>query len=277
MSKYYYLISGLPNIALDDSKLAYSVCEFRTEIEDMLSSKDKRLIDLFYLKYDNINLLRGFSLKTFPKPLTVKEEKYYLQKYKEGDEEAKQILIERNLRLVAHVAKKYQHPDEDADDLISIGTVGLIKAVLTFDHTKNNRLAAYAARCIDNELLMMLRLKKKTSKEVSLYEPIGMDKEGNEICLVDIVEGKNTDLAEMINKKQEIREMYHYMAQLNERERQILSLRYGIFGQKETTQREIAQKLGISRSYVSRIEKNALSKLRSCFREKGKTGIRESR
>lgn len=104
-----------------------------------------------------------------------------------------------------------------------------------------------------------------------------MDKEGNEICLVDIVEGKNTDLAEMINKKQEIREMYHYMAQLNERERQILSLRYGIFGQKETTQREIAQKLGISRSYVSRIEKNALSKLRSCFREKGKTGIRESR
>ena len=217
-------------------------------------------------------------MKTFPKPLTVKEEKYYLQKYKEGDEEvAKHILIERNLRLVAHVAKKYQHPDEDADDLISIGTVGLIKAVLTFDHTKNNRLAAYAARCIDNELLMMLRLKKKTSKEVSLYEPIGMDKEGNEICLVDIVEGKNTDLAEMINKKQEIREMYHYMAQLNERERQILSLRYGIFGQKETTQREIAQKLGISRSYVSRIEKNALSKLRSCFREKGKTGIRESR
>lgn len=216
-------------------------------------------------------------MKTFPKPLTVKEEKYYLQKYKEGDEEAKQILIERNLRLVAHVAKKYQHPDEDADDLISIGTVGLIKAVLTFDHTKNNRLAAYAARCIDNELLMMLRLKKKTSKEVSLYEPIGMDKEGNEICLVDIVEGKNTDLAEMINKKQEIREMYHYMAQLNERDRQILSLRYGILGQKETTQREIAQKLGISRSYVSRIEKNALSKLRSCFREKGKTGIRESR
>ena len=121
-------------------------------------------------------------MKTFPKPLTVKEEKSYLQKYKKGDEEAKQILIERNLRLVAHVAKKYQHPDEDADDLISIGTVGLIKAVLTFDHTKNNRLAAYAARCIDNELLMMLRLKKKTSKEVSLYEPIGMDKEGNEIA-----------------------------------------------------------------------------------------------
>ena len=117
-------------------------------------------------------------MKTFPKPLTVEEEKLYLKRYKEGDQEARRVLIERNLRLVAHVAKKYQSSDEDSDDLISIGTIGLIKAVTTFDHSKNNRLATYAARCIDNELLMMLRTRKKTSKEVSLYEPIGMDSGG---------------------------------------------------------------------------------------------------
>ena len=207
-------------------------------------------------------------MKTFPKPLTVKEEKYYLQKYKEGDEEAKQILIERNLRLVAHVAKKYQHPDEDADDLISIGTVGLIKAVRTFDHTKNNRLAAYAARCIDNELLMMLRLKKKTSKEVSLYEPIGMDKEGNQIHLLDIVESEEPDVVEMMERTRQIEKLLGLVPKvLQERELYIVVHRYGLFGNKAMTQREIASAVGISRSYVSRIEKKALDKLKKSFCE----------
>lgn len=207
-------------------------------------------------------------MKTFPKPLTAKEEKEYLRKYKEGDEEAKQILIERNLRLVAHVAKKYQSPDEDSEDLISIGTIGLIKAVMTFDHTKNNRLAAYAARCIDNELLMMLRVKKKTSREVSLFEPIGKDKEGNEICLVDIVEGVHVDLAETMDKKRDVLNMYRNFPKLSEREKKVLCMRYGILGEAETTQREIAKQLGISRSYVSRIEKNALRRLKECMEEK---------
>ena len=126
-------------------------------------------------------------MKTFPEPLTASEEHYYLQKYTEGDLEAKHILIERNLRLVAHIAKKYQHLDEDPEDLLSIGTIGLIKAVSTFNMEKGNRLATYAARCIENEILMMLRGKKKTSKEVSLYEPIGTDREGNEIQLFDVI------------------------------------------------------------------------------------------
>ncbi|MEE0421570.1 MAG: RNA polymerase sporulation sigma factor SigK [Lachnospiraceae bacterium] len=209
-------------------------------------------------------------MKTFPKPLTAEEEKLYLKRYKEGDMEARRILIERNLRLVAHVAKKYQGPDEDSDDLISIGTIGLIKAVSTFDHSKNNRLATYAARCIDNELLMMLRMRKKTSKEVSLYEPIGMDKEGNEISLLDIIEGANVDIAEIMDLEADTRRLYEILQMaLTEREREVLKLRYGLFGENETTQREIARELGISRSYVSRIEKKTLEKLREEFEKNG--------
>lgn len=205
-------------------------------------------------------------MKTFPKPLTAEEEKLFLQKYKEGDLDAKRILIERNLRLVAHVAKKYQRPEEDSEDLISIGTIGLIKAVTTFDHSKNNRLATYAARCIENELLMMLRMRKKTSKEVSLYEPIGMDKEGNEISLLDIIESNNVDVIETMELEENTKKLYEiFKVFLNDREQKVLALRYGLFGAKETTQREIAKALGISRSYVSRIEKNALKKLRDGF------------
>lgn len=196
----------------------------------------------------------------------MEEEKLYLKRYKEGDQEARRVLIERNLRLVAHVAKKYQSSDEDSDDLISIGTIGLIKAVTTFDHSKNNRLATYAARCIDNELLMMLRTRKKTSKEVSLYEPIGMDKEGNEINLLDIIESPPEDVVENYSVKQDIQKAMHLLSTcLSHKEYEVIRLRFGLFGEKEYTQREIAKRLNISRSYVSRIEKNALLKLRRLF------------
>ena len=170
-------------------------------------------------------------MKTFPKPLTAEEERLYLKRYEEGDQEARKVLIERNLRLVAHVAKKYQGSDEDSDDLISIGTIGLIKAVATFDNSKNNRLATYAARCIDNELLMMLRMRKKTSREVSLYEPIGMDKEGNEINLLDIIEGENVDVPEIMDLEADTRRLYQILHKvLSEREQEVLRLRYGLFG-----------------------------------------------
>lgn len=205
-------------------------------------------------------------MKTFPKPLTAEEERLYLKRYEEGDQEARKVLIERNLRLVAHVAKKYQGSDEDSDDLISIGTIGLIKAVATFDNSKNNRLATYAARCIDNELLMMLRMRKKTSREVSLYEPIGMDKEGNEINLLDIIEGENVDVPEIMDLEADTRRLYQILHKvLSEREQEVLRLRYGLFVEEEKTQREIAQRLNISRSYVSRIEKSAIEKLRGYF------------
>lgn len=211
-------------------------------------------------------MLRGAILKSFPKPLTAAEERRYLQKYTEGDLEAKHILIERNLRLVAHVVKKYQHLDEDPEDLLSIGTIGLIKAVVTFNPTKGNRLATYAARCIENEILMMLRGKKKTSREVSLYEPIGTDKEGNEIQLFDIIETQEDDAQTKIALKDDIAILYEKVAsELSPRERLVLKMRYGLYNGEEYTQREIAEQIGISRSYVSRIEKSAIEKLRAFF------------
>ena len=205
-------------------------------------------------------------MKTFPPPLSAEEERVYLQKYIEGDLEAKHILIERNLRLVAHVIKKYQHLDEDMEDLISIGTIGLIKAIVTFNPDKNNRLGTYAARCIENEILMMLRSKKKTSKEISLYEPIGTAREGNEIQLYDIIETDDDDAHSKIVLKDDIKTLYTKLESvLSPRERLVLKMRYGLYNQEEYTQREIALRLGISRSYVSRIEKSAIEKLREYF------------
>lgn len=205
-------------------------------------------------------------MKTFQKPLTSEEERDYLQRYKNNDIEAKNVLVEHNLRLVAHIVKKYQGLDEDLDDLISIGTIGLIKAISTFDADKGNRLATYAARCIENELLMMLRGKKKTSREVSLYEPIGTDKEGNEIHLLDIIESNFTDVVDSFALKEDITHLYSLLETiLSPQEYQVLKLRYGLYGGQEHTQRVIAAHLGISRSYVSRIEKNAILKLRHYF------------
>lgn len=205
-------------------------------------------------------------MQSFPKPLTAKEEKECLARCRSGDEEARNLLIEKNLRLVAYIARKYNVGDKDMDDLISIGTIGLIKGIDTFDETKNIRLATYAARCIDNELLMMLRAEKKTSKDVYLYDTIGSDKEGNEINLIDVIEHYDEDVVERVTTEGRIARLQEYMEKvLSERERNILMMRYGLDGKREITQREIASMYHISRSYVSRIEKKALQKLRKCY------------
>ena len=205
-------------------------------------------------------------MKSFPQPLTASEERYYLQKYTEGDLEAKHILIERNLRLAAHIVKKYQSMEEDTEDLLSIGTIGLIKAVVTFNPDKSVSLGTYAARCIENEILMYLRTKKKSSREVSLYEPIGTDREGNEIQLFDVIETEGEDAHSKVELKEDIRMLYQRVEkELTPRERTVLKLRYGLYHEEEYTQKEIARRLGISRSYVSRIEKGAIAKLRGYF------------
>ena len=207
-------------------------------------------------------------MKTFPQPLEAEEEQYYLQRLKEGDGQARDILVERHLRLVAHIVKKYQGPGEETEDLISIGTIGLIKAVTTFDSGKGSRLATYAARCVENELLMYFRSKKKTARETSYYDPIGTDKEGNEIHLLDIMESSERDAFSRVCLKEDSRKLYALLRKiLTERERTVLVMRYGLYNGREYTQREVAAKLGISRSYISRIEKNALLKLREYFPE----------
>ena len=198
----------------------------------------------------------------FPKPLTAEEENYYVEKYAEGDESAKDILVERNLRLVAHIAKKYISPNATGDDLISIGTIGLIKAVGSFKADKGIKLGTYAVRCIENEILMYMRAGKKYQNEVSLHDPVGTDKEGNEILLEDVLSLDESEMIDEIdaNFRSELlaKSVDKY---LSAREKQIIKLRYGLVRGNELTQREVGKLLGISRSYVSRIEKKALEKL----------------
>lgn len=206
---------------------------------------------------------------SFPQPLSSQEEKYYLKKLSEGDEKAREILIERNLRLVAHVVKKFENTGEDKEDLISIGTIGLIKAINTFDNSKGARLATYAAKCVENEILMHIRAVKKNRHEVSLQEPIGTDKDGNEITLEDILGGNSDqvlDEVEMILLDEKLKRV---IKKLKSREKKVLVMRYGLEGKKKYTQREIAGELGISRSYVSRIEKKIISKIAEEFELEG--------
>lgn len=205
-------------------------------------------------------------MQTFKQPLSKESELYYLKRSKDGDLEARNILVEYNLRLVAHIVKKYNNFERDTDDLISIGTIGLIKAINTYDMEKGSRLVTYASRCIENELLMMLRQERKCSREFSLYEPIGTDKEGNEINLLDIVEYEGKDITEHIILEDNIKQLHLALKQhLDGREFQVLTMRYGLFNKQPLTQREVAEQLNISRSYVSRIEKKALGKLRRSF------------
>lgn len=197
----------------------------------------------------------------FPPPLSEEEEREALERKEAGDESARAVLVERNLRLVAHVVKKYDVVGEDTDDLISIGTIGLIKAINTFDRHKKTRLATYAARCIENELLMHLRSGRKNRGELSLYDPIGSDKEGNEIVLMDVLTQEGDTVAEMVESRVEQERLTRKLAELTPRERRVLELRFGMGEYARQTQREISKALGISRSYVSRIEKRALAKL----------------
>ena len=205
-------------------------------------------------------------MKTFLQPLSAREERECLKRYKEGDQEAREILINRNMRLVAHVIKKYQSPDYEMEDLLSVGTIGLIKAVNTFDPNKGSRLATYAAKCVENEILMLFRAGKKFSREVSIYDPIGTDKDGETVSLLDILEAEGKEALEQVILKQDIRTLYEaYEQNLKDTEKTVIRMRYGLFGSREYTQREIADAMGISRSYVSRIEKRAIEKLKAGF------------
>ena len=202
---------------------------------------------------------------SFPEALSKDEEKKYIDLYMQGDTNAKNILIEHNLRLVAHIVKKYYASGCEQDDLISIGTIGLIKAISTFNDEKGIRLATYAARCIENEILMYFRNLKKTAQDVYISDPIETDKEGNTLTLIDVI-ADDGDIAEEIDKKMKIRKLRSMISGvLDERELKIIKLRYGLSGEEELTQREVAKLMGISRSYVSRIEKAALEKLRAKF------------
>lgn len=215
-----------------------------------------------------ISLVNGIMIfvsfvanNSFPQPLSEKDEAKYLSLLKQGDESARIMLTERNLRLVAHIVKKFDSTGEDIDDLISIGTIGLIKAINTYNKDKGTRLATYAAKCIENEILMHLRTIKKNRQEVSLYDPIGIDKEGNEITLIDILGTEPEVVADIVENHMEQRRLLEKVQGLGNREKRVLEMRFGLFNGLRRTQRDIAKRLGISRSYVSRIEKRAVHKL----------------
>ena len=202
-------------------------------------------------------------MKTFPQPLSAREEREYLERYKSGDPEARDVLIYRNMRLVAHIVKKYQGTGYEMEDLLSVGAIGLIKAVNTFDLEKGSRFGTYAAKCVENEILMLFRAGKKYSKEVSIYEPIGTDKDGETVSLMDVLELEGREALEQVILNQDIKDLYQSIEKnLNRTEKTVIRMRYGLFDSHEYTQREVADVLGISRSYVSRIEKRALEKLK---------------
>jgi RNA polymerase sporulation-specific sigma factor len=227
---------------------------------------------LKYLFKDFYIFTAAYSNNMFPDPLEKEEETFLLEKMFAGDIEARNKLIEHNLRLVAHIVKKYDHKSEDSDDLISIGTIGLIKGIDSFKGSKGTRLTTYCARCIENEILMFFRGNKKNSKNISLNEPVGFDKDGNEISFLDILKTPNPDFAMDIHNQNNISLLSTYFSVLTEREKEIVEKRYGLNNQEERTQKEIAKELGISRSYVSRIEKRALTKmLREFIKNKNQT------
>lgn len=216
--------------------------------------------------FDNFMFLILFisNGNSFPKPLTRSEEQYYLEKYHEGDKAAYDILVERNLRLVAHIIKKYYAASNEQEDLISIGTIGLIKGITSYKPSKGTKLATYAARCIENEILMHFRAQKKTQGEMFISDPIDTDEDGNSITYMDIV-CSDDDFAENVDLKINTQKLYGFIEMLDEREKMIITLRYGLYNTKPLTQNEVAKKLGISRSYVSRIEKKVLETLKEKF------------
>lgn len=203
----------------------------------------------------------SYSNNVFPEPLNAKEEEHYIELMKNGDENARNILIERNLRLVAHIVKKFESQNSNQDDLISIGTIGLIKGIDSFSFSKSTKITTYAAKCIENEILMYFRSNKKYLSNVGLNDAIGYDKEGNEISLSDVIKDNKVDIPLQVHNATNIEKLLSYLNVLTKREKEIICLRYGLFDNEETTQKNIAKKMGISRSYVSRIEKRALTKL----------------
>lgn len=215
----------------------------------------------FYLFKDFYLFTLAYSNNVFPDPLSKEEEEEAIKKCLLGDKEARDKLIEHNLRLVAHIVKKYEHKQADSDDLISIGTIGLIKGIDSYSYEKGTKITTYCARCIENEILMYFRGDKKNSKNISLNETVGFDKEGNEISFLDILKTPDPEYAENIHNKDNLKSLKEYFNVLTPREKEIIIKRYGLDGEDEITQKEIASKLKISRSYVSRIEKRALTKL----------------